>query len=257
MKHLLLLLALLPLTAFGMKKEKQEIKSIQPLALVSEWSNVQWLEKMDAAIENEKVNELKTLLAQPIAKTPIWTHINGNPSSIALINYCLLIWPLWRIKNNNIRQTIFDTADEFNICDSCGATPLYLACHHSNDPKLINFLIKKRCAINGCAVSDPSKFGTPAPLHAAQSPEIIDLLINAGANLELKDSDSYTPLLRNAHHFRNEPREEKHLYYKNMVALIAHGADVNAISCWRKNSLKTLLDEDTFNKLLHDAQIAP
>lgn len=286
MKYAFLLLSLLSFSACSMEEEKPEntIKIIE-FPIDSSCDAHQWLKEMEWAITNNYLDGVKRFVNQPIAKQLISAEINDIKSQTSLINRCL-VEELILCKNSEIATTIFNAADEFNIASPDGITPLYIACRNQFDISLIQFLIKKDVSINVCA-----RTSSYFPLHMAHSSEVINLLVQSGANLESKDSNENTPLQLNALYFleakgeaalssdligkrinswqypqltgavlseritkfRKEKKEEQSLYYKNMITLIFHGADINAVNKYGKN-LKTMVGESTFNQLLQDAQ---
>jgi len=254
MNYKFLLASLLPFAAFSMEIEKEEQKNnIKMVSFPDDKECLDWLNQVNTATLFNRISTVEQLLSLPIAKVHIPATFNRQKSSTALINYCLLFSiKTWWLCDKNSILPILNSINEFDIYDTFGYSPLYYACNFALDSQLIKFLIQKGCSVNASQNTEGY-----SPLHVATRPEIIDMLIRAGATLELKDVRGSTPLLRQAYWYQFEKNialGPLNHYYETLVALISHGADINAIDN-HNGSLKTFVGKDTFNKLLHDAEI--
>lgn len=251
MKYTFLFLATLSsLPAFCMEKEepKNTIKTINNLY---GHTPCNWLRQLNKAVLRNQAEEVKQLIELPSAKQHIPAKINGELRATALINYCLTSPAIINnTTSDDIIQAIFNAADEFNISDSYGTTALHLACVNNLKPELIKFIIKKGASTN---TTYPITLSTP--LHEAQSPEVIKLLIDAGAKLEAKDSRGETPLLHNATIYKCISNEFKQRYFKNMRTLLSHGAAINVVNSNRE-SLKALVGDNTYERLCYMSSVS-
>jgi len=261
MNYKLLLIALLPFSASAMEKENQanSVKIIpciptglflnQPEDKKYFGPMVNWEIDIKSALLHKNINKLKQLIALPIARTQIPAVVNNAPSFTPLINYVLLN-ALCHCEDNECTKFFFNAATEFNICNSNGATPLRIACDYNLSPSIIKLLIEK-----GSPINTSGAYKNLFPLHLAHSSEIINLLVKAGAKIDSKDEDGYTPLLLNACNYKYAHRDNKHRIYENIVTLISYGADISTTDKYQKKNLTTFLDAETINELLDDAEI--
>ena len=80
----------------------------------------------------------------------------------------------------------------YELCDSEGNTLLHLACQYQKKNVVLHLVKKGRANIDARNFKNEE-----APIHVAaqfQSTEIIDILLEEGADLEARDGNSCTPL---------------------------------------------------------------
>ena len=112
--------------------------------------------------------------------------------------------------------------------DRIGVTPLVAAARFSKNPEVVTLLIKA-----GADVNTKSEDGVTALYMAAfgnENPEVLTVLIEAGADVNAKDNNGETPLHAAAASFYEN--------LKILTLLIQAGADVNA----KDNNGETPLD---------------
>lgn len=142
----------------------------------------------------------------------VGTEADGKASGMALIE-------LFEARENKttvdeVKKLLKNTID-FNCTDMHGYPVLACAIHYTNNPEIVDMLIKAGADVNAisCHTRD-------TVLHIAAScdasPAIMIRLLKAGADVNARDSSNSTPLFRSL----RSP--------ENMQILINAGADVNA-----------------------------
>lgn len=257
MKYKILLASLLPFAVFGMKIEpsiKTVYKNFKRTAEQTIWINA-----LDEAIGKNDAKTIEVLLAKPEAKSLICCFREDvfilfekdrkiHPSTTALMNYYLTEHDLY--SNETIIELFLNAATEVNVALPALWTPLHIACDKNIESSLIELLIKK-----GAFVNAQELISRNSPLHYAQSAETINILIDAGADLELKNKQGNTPLLRNAYSYKHDLNyPDPKICYENMITLISHGADVHAVNN-DKQDLKEFIHVALLPDLLAKAAI--
>lgn len=261
----LLLIILIPYTAFCMEKEKQKIE-FKIAQEATEIAQIKWLQCMYTAIADDKVNIVKKLrhnLSEypddnQIKKYTINCFIednfapeNGHESKFSFNNTDTpLMRACWFNRKKIVKELLYMGAN-VNVGDKDNRTALYNACSRTNDASLIRRLLKYGALVD---IKAPSKLSL---LHLAKTPEIISLLINAGASTELRDSSGNTPLpctaLSFMHNVRNkEKRAAKAL--NKMVTLISYGALIKPIN-ENNFTIHTFINDFYFEKIMQLAEI--
>lgn len=133
------------------------------------------------------------------------------------------------------------------VCDAAGFTALTAACR-GNHLDLVRLLLARGASPNGAAGKSSDSF--TFPLAAASSAEVVDLLVEAGADVNAKHALQKTAL----HWLAELPPGRQHEAWGQGVlaairALLAHGADVQAradggwtpVSCAKTRAVAELL----------------
>jgi cytohesin len=94
--------------------------------------------------------------------------------------------------------------------DNAGFTAL----HRVRDPEVVTMLVKAGAEVN--ARTEDGR----VPLHFIENPAVVDALVGRGADVKVRAKDGGTPL----HH------AAKQGYQGSIAALVRHGADVNAVA---------------------------
>ena len=206
MKYALLFLALLSLPAFCMEQEKpeQKLKSAQ---VVTSKQQQGWLEAMrwltlsyQEEINKENIpnaanhlNNIKKLLQDPIAQECINKETENIKETILNIACS---------KNlTDIAELFLNAGADPNIMSSGSQeTPLLAACikeapglSNVNCTSLAQLLIDRGALVN---TRGGNSLGTP--LHRARQKSTLDILLQAGANTQIKDRFGATPLIERA-----------------------------------------------------------
>jgi hypothetical protein len=200
MNYKFLLASLLPFTAFSMEKEEQENK-IKAVQITTTKEQCAWVEAMrwlvlqykDASTATKCLDQIKQLLKDPRAQECI------------------------NKETENIKETVLNTACHNNITDiaelflNAGAdpntissasqqTPLLAACTRETHSfseidcsSIVQLLINK-----GALVNTPCGNTLRTPLHRAVHKSTIDILLQAGADIQIKDKLGVTPLVGHA-----------------------------------------------------------
>jgi ankyrin repeat protein len=126
---------------------------------------------------------------------------------------------LWYVQHLSPKQKENLTSEDLNEPWFLQHTPLHSAARHNPDPEVIEVLLKA-----GAHVNARDEKGM-TPLHRAArynpNPKIITVLLKAGANVNEKDDKGISPLHRSA--FGN-PNPEI------ITVILKAGAEVNAVS---------------------------
>ena len=81
----------------------------------------------------------------------------------------------------------------YKLCDNEGNTLLHLACRHQRKNVVQHLIYERGANVDARKNSEDGE----APIHIAaqsQSKEIVDILLNKGADIEAKDANGCTPL---------------------------------------------------------------
>jgi ankyrin repeat protein len=128
-----------------------------------------------------------------------------------------LTWSI-RERRMDVLARVIDGGVNLDTVGEAGYAPLALAAA-LNRYEAMQVLLE--AGANPDGVSDPS-FSNPLHAHignaGAANPKVIDLLVEYGANIEVRDREGMTPLLKSV----------AYLNLKAMGSLIAYGADLNA-----------------------------
>lgn len=256
MNYKLLLSVLLPLAALAMETEpkKVEFKIAQEAIEVAQ---INWLRCMYTAIADDKIDIVKKLRRNlseypdnnQIEKHTIncfiednFTPEHGHEFKFSFNNTDTpLMRACWFNRKKIVKELLYIGAD-VNVGDKDNQTALYNACSRTNDASLIRRLLKYDALVD---IKAPSGLSL---LHLAKTPEIISLLVNAGASTELPDNYDMTPLLCAASSFMHNVRSKEKKAAKalnKMVTLISHGALIKPIN---KNNftIRTFMDDFYF-----------
>ncbi len=107
---------------------------------------------------------------------------------------------------------------DVNARNEYGQTPLMIASGWNSNPEIVQLLIDNGANINGRDIG-----GSTPLMYASQhtsNPEVIQLLIDSGANINGRDKNGYTPLMyASAHNFNPEV----------IQLLINNGANIDAM----------------------------
>ncbi|KAL2740342.1 hypothetical protein V1478_000483 [Vespula squamosa] len=155
----------------------------------------------------------------------------------------LLHWASRNWNSDEIMKFLIENGADINATERDGRTPLCLLVKHNGTPEMIMFFVKNGADLNNRSGGSPLywaiyvrcirlqtlliELGTDvngvidshenlkAPLHFAHDLSVVKLLIDKGANVNIKDKFNSTPL-----HYAN--------HLSIVKCLVENGADINA-----------------------------
>lgn len=248
MKYKLLLATLLPLSAYSMEQEQQNMKvefkkETKFAEIITAKEQAKWFESMATCIEYYRIDRnkknipevtkysknIRLRVQESIAKECI-NKVHPNYQSTLLILACLS-------REKMIAKFFLNAGADPNLMVKNQKTPLYSVClHHeyenlsgSNCTSLVKLLIKRGALVN--AISGGYQ---ATALHAAVQKPTIDILLQAGADTEIKDNDGLTPLVGwaveiNKHYIENSANlfiERIKGYKESIPSLLKYNANI-------------------------------
>jgi len=221
MNYKIVLASLLPFATFAMEEKPNEIV-IKKIYEPKSAEQKDWCEKVNTSIINNHLSDFKNLITLSIAKDLInYCHIDKAYTTLEKACY----------KNNKaIIEALLDIGLELHYHHLSFVTRLY------NGEDIVELIIKK-----GVKAKESPAYDLFSPLHTVYSAKSATLLLDAGAELEVKDINGNTPLLSLIYNIKMEPSLAKKPLLLNIVPIfLGYGANLDAQDKYRKSARQHL-----------------